>query len=234
MFKKYAHLNKLMLTFTHNETDKYFKLLIMNEIKNYITKLISNTKSDNIKFFSNIELGSNYDNPHLHVQLFYDDYNQIMKIRDKVISKYELNGDYCDVTIPERADVVYKYVVKDYDNNLSDDTLLLLDSVKRDYRRVLGSSIRFSSMSKDKYAKAIYKKAYAKGIRKEYVNDLIDSSIINKEIEIVDNRVIMMVILRVLIQYRINKINAFFDGEFEIKSQIPYKDSLSLWIFGFY
>lgn len=234
MFKKYAHLNKLMLTFTHNEKDKYYKLLIINEIKNYITKLISNTKSDNIKFFSNIELGSNYDNPHLHVQLFYDDYNQIMKIRDKVIAKFNLNGEYCDISIPERADVVYRYVVKDYDNNVSDDTLLKLDSAKRYYRYMLDSKIRFSSVSKEKYTKSIYKKAYCNGIRKEYVDDLIDNSIINKDIELIDSRFIMMCVLLLLIQYRINKINAYFEGDAGIKSQIPYKDSLSLWVYGFY
>lgn len=206
MFNKYSYLNKLMLTFTYSDNDKYFKMKVINEIKNYVTKLISNTKSDNIKFFSNIELGDEFDNPHLHVQLFYDDYNQIMKIRDKVISKFGLFSEYCEVSIPECCGAVYSYVVKDYSKDVSDGRLLLLDTIKRDYRHMLGSKIRFTSMSKEKYTKSTYKKAYCNGIRKEYVDDLIDNSIINKEIQIVDKELIYYIFTTFIIRYRIKHI----------------------------
>jgi len=222
-----------MLTFTYQDDDKYFKMKVINEIKNYLTKLISNTKSSNIKFFSNIELGNQYDNPHLHVQLFYDDYKQIMKIRNKVISKFGLFSEFCEVSIPECCDTVFSYVVKDYSNDMEDSRLLLLDTVKRDYRHTLGNKIRFTAMSKEKYTKATYKKAYSNGIRKEFVDELLDNCIINKDIKIVDNRVIFMIILRVLLQIRINKMIAYDFDEIGYKNQSHYQKLFDLWVTGF-
>lgn len=211
MYDKYNYLNKLMLTFTYNDDNKYFKMQVINEIKNYITKLVRNTKNSNIKYYANIELGEHYDNPHLHIQFFYDDIKQIMNIRNKVISKFGLFSEYCHVSIPENENVKYDYVIKDYSSKIKNEDLLLLDSVKKDYRNFLGKNLRFTSFTKEKYNKATYKRAYAYGIKKANVDYLMDNFIINKDVQIIDNKVIMMVKILILmnflshlLQYRIN------------------------------
>jgi hypothetical protein len=237
MRDKYSHLNKLMLTFTFKDDNKYFKMQVINEIKNYITKLVRNTKNQNIKYYANIELGEYYDNPHLHIQFFYDDLKQILAIRSKVIVKFGLVDEYCSISIPERDGVKYDYVIKDYSNNIRDEDLLLLDSVKKDYRNTLGKNLRFSSFSKEKYSKATYKRAYTLGIKKANVDILLDNFIINKDLQIIDSKVIMMVrililisFMRDLIQYRINSN----DFNLDIKKATYQIRFLSLlWIYGF-
>ena len=222
-----------MFTFTYSDDDKYFKMQVINQIKNYISKLISNTKSDNIKFFSNIELGENYTSPHLHVQLFYDNYNQIMKIRYKVIEKFGLFSEFCEVTMPKHKEAIYNYVIKNYDSKIPDEELLLLDTVKKDYKGMLNKNIRFTSMSKEKYSKSIYKKAYSYGIKKENVDGLLDDFIINKELEIIDNRVIKMMILLILLQIRIKYVKYYLEINLKEKSLFQYQILLQYWVTGF-
>lgn len=195
-----------MMSFTYRDDDKYFKMDIINRIKNNLSLLIRNTKSD-LKYYSSIELGEHFDNPHIHIQFFYNDLNQILAIRDKVISEYGLFSEYCEITTPKCLNVRYDYIMKDYKHkNLSDEYLLTLDDVKRDYRLNLQKNLRFSSFSKEKYTKKIYKSAYSKGILKGCVDYLIDNEIINKSIEVVDSSFIYyfkILLLQYLVQYRI-------------------------------
>lgn len=231
MYRKYSHMNKLMLTFTYSDENKYHKMYIINEIKNYFTRLVHNTKSDNIKFYSNIELGSELDNPHLHIQVFYKDYNQLITIRNKVIAKFGLFSEYCEVSIPEKEDVIYDYVIKEYKQE--DSKLLKTDIAKRDYRSMLDKKLRFTSMSKEKYTKSTYKKAYSKGIKKQFVDELLDDCVINKEIEIIDNRVILFSVMLILMYIlRTRKIEEF-ELCFDNKSQIQLQKIFCYWIFGF-
>ena len=53
----------------------------------------------------------------------------------------------------------------------------------------------------------LYKKAYNKGILKENVDWLMDNSIINNEIEIINNSVVEFVKICVLMAYRIKEEN---------------------------
>jgi len=179
-------LKQLMLTFTYKDDDKYFKMDVINHIKNYVTKQLRNY---GIKYYATIEVGSDYDNPHAHFQIYYDDISKINHIKDATVERYGLFSEYSTTTIPKCKDVRYDYVVKDY--KIQDDNqLLLLDDVKRDYRSKLHKNIRFTSFSKEKYSKAIYKKAYSHGILKQNVDWLIDNCIISKDIEVTDYRVI--------------------------------------------
>lgn len=240
MWDKYKHLNKLMLTFTFKDDNKYFKMQVINEIKNYITKLIRNTKNQNIKYYANIELGEYYDNPHLHIQFFYDDLKQILAIRSKVITKFGLVDEYCNISIPERDGVRYDYVIKDYSNKINDEDLLLLDSIKKDYRNILDKKLRFNSFTKEKYTKVTYKLAYSKGITKGNVDFLIENFIINTEIEIIDKilkKYVLLMVLSVLIQYieQVSKLDGYLlSNGLEVKKAIHQTRFLSLlWIYGF-
>jgi hypothetical protein len=233
MRDKYDYLNKLMLTFTYNDPNQYFKMQVINDIKNYLTLLVRNTKNQNIKYYANIELGDDYSNPHLHIQFFYDDYHQIMKIRNKVIEKFGLYSEFCEITLPSSLIAKYDYVIKDYSNSVDDEELLLLDTVKRDYRGNLGKNLRFSSFSKEKYTKATYKKAYSYGILKENVDWLIDSRMINKDVKVINSKVIEVMFLLFLIQLRIKYVRNKFNDSFEIKKQIQYQILFQYWIYGY-
>lgn len=208
MLSKYQDKKKLMLTFTHSEIDPYKKMEIMISIKNYITKLILNTGSNDLKYYSNIELGDDFKSPHLHCQFFYDNKNQLLKIRDKVICKFGLFSQYCHTTEPTKEDKNYTYVIKNYKKDMDDKELLLLHGVKKAYRDKLNKNIRFSSHSKEKYTKAIYKGAYKKGILKGNVDYLIDNNIVDKEINIIDVELLEYSKILLLVLYRIKSLES--------------------------
>lgn len=204
-------LKQCMLTFTYKDDDKYFKMDIINDLKNYATKMLRNNGT---KYYSNIELGKEFNSPHLHIQLFHNDIDKIMAIRDKVIERYGLFAEYCHITLPKCKDKRYDYVVKDYKIK-NDNELILLDDVKRDYRNNLHKNIRFSSFSKEKYSKKIYKLAYCKGILKGNLDELIDNKVINESINVIDDALIYyfkMLVLSYLVQYRIKReFKSFFE-----------------------
>jgi len=233
MLSKYQDKKKLMLTFTYREEDPYKKMEIMISVKNYITKLILNTGSNDLKYYSNIELGDDFKTPHIHCQFFYDDKKQLLKIRDKVLSKFGLFSEFCHITEPKVQNAKYNYVIKDYRKNITDKELLLIDGVKKVYRDKLNKNIRFCSHSKEKYTKAIYRSAYKKGILKGDVDYLIDNKIIDKEINIIDIKLLELVKILLLVLYRIKsskdeRIDCFDCNlvEFMFIAQFEY------WIFG--
>ncbi len=76
MCDKYSSYNKLMLTFTipskiNNAIiqGKYSKTAYLVELRTYISKQFNNASSE-IKYFSNIEMGTKRNNPHLHMQIW--------------------------------------------------------------------------------------------------------------------------------------------------------------------
>ena len=77
MANKYSTWDKKMLTFTipssvknkRYKIGKYTKLKELLDVRAFIAKQFNNSKSD-IKYFMNIELGKAYSNPHLHIQVW--------------------------------------------------------------------------------------------------------------------------------------------------------------------
>ena len=171
MAEKYKSWDKMMFTFTvpnsvrckaHSvKNSKYTKMRELIEIKASLAKLLS--RESGIKYFANIELGEKFSNPHLHIQFYCESMTSAMAlhlIRNKIITKYNLNSSLCHITVPEVDTDIYTYVVKDYSKFLSDDDLWNIDVQKKRYRKFLNKKIRFISMSGDKYTKRIYKKVY--------------------------------------------------------------------------
>jgi len=239
MYSKYRDKKKLMLTFTHCETNPYKKMEITVSIKKYITKLVLNTGSDNLKYYSNIELGDDFKTPHLHCQFFYDDKKQLLKIRDKVLREFGLVSEFCYITEPSKKDKNYNYVIKDYKKDMLDEDLLLLDGVKRAYRDELGVNIRFCSHSKEKYTKAIYRYAYKYGILKHNVDYLIDNKIIDKSIIIIDVKLLELAKILLLVLYRINNSNNSIFSCSEIPNssnlrEFQYLILFEWWVYGKY
>jgi len=150
-----------MLTFTAKGRGRgvYTKLRLINEMKTYVTYLIANSKAD-IYFFSNIEVGTELSNPHLHTQIWSDDLNAVRVVYDKVIEKFGLVKKRCQLSEPQQNHTFYNYVIKDYAKDLNDDELWNLEQTKKRMRKQLGLKLRFYSKSKSKYTKKAYRYFY--------------------------------------------------------------------------
>lgn len=173
---KYSDLSKCMLTFTARGKGRgvYTKLRLINEIKTYVTYLIANSKAD-IYFFSNIEIGGELSNPHLHTQLWFTDIEAVRAIYDKVIEKFGLVEKRCSLSIPQQNHQFYNYVIKDYSKDLNDNDLWNLEQTKKRMRKQLGFKLRFYSKSKSKYTKKAYRYFYrAFGILRGVADKFMD------------------------------------------------------------
>ena len=171
---RYRDMDKAMFTFTVKGRGTYTKLRLINEIKSYVTYLIANSTAE-IYFFSNIELGHSFTNPHLHTQLWCNNKNALEVIYDKVIAKFSLNKKYCSLSEPQQTPQHYDYVLKDYSEHITDDRLYELEQIKKKYRKQLGLKLRFYSRSKSKYTSAAYKYFYRYfGVLREFADGFMD------------------------------------------------------------
>lgn len=187
---KYKDYNKYMLTFTIPSAIKgktikkgrFTKLRVLLKLRAFIAKEINNSKID-IKYFMNIELGKEYSNPHLHIQLWIKDdgINTSSDLFNKTIEKFSLNKNRCRLTTQTNRDVkVYSYVIKDYSKELSNNDLWHIETQKKRLRKQLGTRVRFYSKSTDKYSKRIYRILYyTYGILRDKANSFLDFFIDN-------------------------------------------------------
>lgn len=196
LYRRNKHKQKCMITFTVNGDDRFLKMHLVNEIRNYFNYLIRNTRNDEIKYFSNIELGQDFSNPHLHVQLFHNNPGQILGIYDKVVEKFGLDSTRCVISEPD-TESDYSYVVKDY-LDYSTKHLLELDEARREYRHALGSNLRFVSQSSGMYPKNVYRRLFRLGIDCDAVDDLV-GDVLDIDGNIVSD-VFVMAVMRVLVQ----------------------------------
>lgn len=201
-------------------------------MRNFLNKLIRDTKNPDIKFFSSVELGKNFDNPHLHIQIWFHNEKQIEKIYNKVIQKFGLFSEYCKMNVSGNDCEIFNYVVKDYSKNLSDIEIDKLDEHRRAYRAVLGKNLRFKSHSKGEYTKLIYRRFYARGIRRENVDYLLDNCIVNTDCEVVDCRVILFVLLHLAQIVIKNRIKTLYDY-FWLFEGIELLFFFEYWLYGF-
>jgi len=208
---------------------------MINDIRNYFNKLVKNTKNNNIKFFSNIELGTKSQNPHLHIQVWHDNQKQIDKIYNKVIERFGLFIEFCDLA-KQKSDIkIFEYVIKDYRKCMSDEELLNLDDSKRVFRGVLDKKIRFSSHSKGRYTKAVYKSLYRKfDLKKDVVDLLLDNNVIDirgcVNSNVIEFMYLYLEIMRILSQID-NKSKSIECYQCELK-EFQYLALFEWWIFG--
>ena len=171
---KYADMGAFMFTFTSSASGTYSKLRLINEIKSYVTYLIANSKAD-IYFFSNIELGHSFTNPHLHTQIWSDDKDAVQLIYERVLDKFSLDKKRCKLSSPQQTSTHYNYVIKDYTETLTDDQVWKLEQTKKKYRKQLGLKLRFYSRSKSKYQSRLYKILYhTYGILRAKADEFLD------------------------------------------------------------
>ena len=231
-----VHKSKMLVTFTYLDDNKFFKMQVVNDIRNYFNKLIRNLRDDDTKFFSSIEMGKDFSNPHVHFQLWFNESSRssIVKAYQKTIAKFGLFQERCVMTLEEKQTSVFHYVIKDYAKSLTDDEILDINMYRSMYRKELGKNLRFTSHSSGLNTKSLYKQGFSLGIVKNDVDSLIASCVINREFEIVDDKIILFVLVQVLM-----RVLGQIDNKMKVELRnYPHNDFLAVllfefWIFGF-
>ena len=167
----YLHLNdsnigraRALATFTVPAmTATQLQLLLVKEIKNYFAKRLQNLKCD-IQYFSVIELGQHKSNPHLHVQLWYDeeDASRVEVAYQKIIEYFSLLGRRCRLVKESSESPVshlsYNYIIKEFDNlKLSDKEILELDTARKKLKQGNTKHLQFFSKSRSQHPHTLYK-----------------------------------------------------------------------------
>jgi len=241
MCDKYSSYNKTMLTFTipskiNNAIiqGKYSKTAYLVELRTYIAKQFNNANSE-IKCFSNIELGSKRNNPHAHIQVWCNDYDEVYNIYQKTISKFNLNKSRCKMTLPEYDNKNYDYVIKDYKKDISDVEIWANENAKKCIRKHLGKQVRFYNMSKDKYSQHLYKFVYRLYNKfRLFANDFIDClASIFKGVS-ADELVVIRELKSKLVDILEQELNRCYELCYDIKKATYHIQKLiCYWIYGF-
>jgi len=243
---KHKKMYKLHIVFTKKEEiDKYQKMDDVLLIREDFFKKLQNLNLLEVYYFSNIELGENYDNPHLDTQLWIEekDVVKIERVYNKIIDNHNLVDYLCEFNKQDKyiSDIeVFTYTVKEYAKDLTDDEVYKLGQARKDYRKKLGKkNLRFYTNSRKPYSKSIYKKLYFMfGFDREKSEYILDNEIVlvYKNTELIFNIDIYLIwIIRQLI-YIVNKLIKIQQNElrncfFDIKKVT--KVFWCFWLFGF-
>lgn len=98
------------------ESLKQYRRLLIKKINSILRR--KTYRGQTIQYFTNIEMGQDHGsltklfNPHLHIQFFYDDIRPIEEALEHMEDKFKLTNS--DITMPEKEDVNFDYVIKDY------------------------------------------------------------------------------------------------------------------------
>jgi hypothetical protein len=158
--------DKALITFTSPQLEAYDKLLHIKEIKRYFSKLLSNLKIELDKY-AVIELGKNKNNPHLHIQLFYQgkDLERIKRAYTKTLDKFNLRHKLCAFSTTDKTKTYityFSYILKEFGKKLSDKELMELDEARSKLRVKKNKNMQFISRSHNLLTRVIYKYLYFK------------------------------------------------------------------------
>jgi len=161
MSDKNKNMEKVLVTFTSPEIDAQEKLTEIKLIKNHFSKLLSNLKID-IDKFSVVEIGENKNNPHLHIQLFYNhrDFDRIYKAYIKTLVKFNLYQEFCKFSKTDKSKThitYFSYILKEFSPKLSDSKLIAFDKARNTLRVKKNKNIQFISHSHNLLTRPTYK-----------------------------------------------------------------------------
>jgi len=157
---------KALATFTTSKKTPQEKLDAIREIKKHFSKLLSNLKIE-ISQFSVIELGGKKNNPHLHVQLFFQskDFKKIEKVYKKTIEKFNLTYKRCKLSTFDKSKThikYFSYILKEYSTKLSNKELMDLIEARNSMKVKKNRYMQFVSSSHHVLTKPLYKHLYFK------------------------------------------------------------------------
>ncbi len=170
-----------LVTFTvKKHANPQSQLLLIKKIKSYFSKRLQNLKSD-IQYFNMIELGKNYNNPHLHSQLFFneEDTKRVEHAFNKTIEHFSLNSKRCKLV--KESEVIlhtssYNYIIKNLDNlQLTNKEILELDAARKRLKQGETKHLQLFSMSRSQYPHPMYKALlFQYGMKYINVNNLMN------------------------------------------------------------
>lgn len=235
--------HKLHIVFTTPiQGDRYIRLENILVIKHRFNKLIKNLKLQSLYHFQNIEIGENYDNPHLDIQIWLNelDVDKVFKVYCKVLSGYRLEESFCkfneyDKNISETN--LFHYSVKEYKRSLSDKEIYKLGEARKDYRKVLGKRVRFYSHTRNEFTQKVYKSLYKKyGLTYSEADYVLENEII----KVSDNSKLSLNILKIAELKKRHLVNIFNKLKKNIlhkqkiaKESIKKRLSKLYWLFGY-
>ena len=158
--------DKALATFTVSSfTDKREQLVFIKEIKNHFIRLLKNSSID-IHHWVSIELGKNLNNPHTHIQLYFEEENidKINKAYKKTIDHFNLDVKRCKLVQEDKelkTNSSSNYVIKEWDNTvMTDNQILALDKARSSLKKGEAKNIQMFSKSRASKPHPLYKKLY--------------------------------------------------------------------------
>ena len=202
---KYIHLHecnigreRLMVTFTTPKIkDSVTQLIQIDEIRKFFIKRLQNLKAD-IQYFTAIELGKSFNNPHLHIQLYFNkkDVNRIDDAYLKTLNQFKLNKKRNKITKMDSSiskKTSFNYPIKESDNKQqSNENILKRDKARKKIKSndIKAENIKFHTSSRSLLPHPLYKKLWFEyGIGYNGVNELVKCGYV---VKFTNNTLILM------------------------------------------
>ena len=186
LYNTNRHREKALITFTVTRMSQHEKLAYMADIKRYVAKRLNNLNAK-VKYFSVIELGEKLNNPHLHLQIFFDKETEskIIQVYLKTIEEFHLNEKRCKLTMDDKKLKMkssINYTIKEFDNTkLSDKEIIALYRARKALKVGKNRGIRFYSSSRLFQPMSIYRTFFRRfDLNFMAVDQLFQSHILTK------------------------------------------------------
>ena len=158
--------HKALTTFTvASFVDKRKQLIFIKEIKNHFIKLLKQSSID-VQYWASIELGKKLNNPHTHIQLYFEEENidKINKAYQKTIEHFNLNSQRCKLVEEDKElkkDSSFNYAIKEWDNTvMTNKQIMALDKARSSLKKGEAKNIQMFSKSRALNPFPLYKVLY--------------------------------------------------------------------------
>ncbi len=155
-----------LATFTVSSfTDKSKQLVFVKEIKNHFIRLLKNSSID-VQYFASIELGKSLNNPHVHIQLYFEEENisKIQKAYQKTLDFFNLNQKRCKLVQEDKElskNSSNNYAIKEWDNTvMTDNQILALNKARSSLKKGEAKNLQMFSKSRALNPHQLYKVLY--------------------------------------------------------------------------
>jgi hypothetical protein len=186
---KFIHLHECnigrersLITFTIPKIqDSTEQLILIDKIRNFFIKRLQNLKTD-IQYFTAIELGKNFNNPHLHIQLYFDkkDEERIDNAYIKTLKQFQLiqkRNKITKINSSTSTTTSLNYTIKESDNQQqTNSSILKRDKARKKIKNkdIRAKNISFYTSSRSLLPQPLYKKLWFDyGMNYHAVNELI-------------------------------------------------------------
>lgn len=125
LYAENADKAKCMITFTANKKTIKANTIIKDAFIEKVRSILTRKRYArcHFKYFVTLELGERYDNPHVHIQVFYDNILPVKEAYEYIIQKYGLESNNCDLSEAKKTEISFTYIIKNYYSSNFDEKL---------------------------------------------------------------------------------------------------------------